>query len=187
MKDFKDVIILVLISVFAGVCLSLVYTATKDKIEEARQREIEKAVKKVLPFMKTPHIETDFEYQDESFKMYVVEENGSYQGAALSMTTPEGFSGNITFLMGVDRDDSVTGFYLLKHKETPGLGTKAADKKFYGQFLGKNLGNFKFKVTKDGGQVEAITAATITSRAVTHAMEKGLRIIQDYKSKRGGA
>ena len=83
--------------------------------------------------------------------------------------------------MGVDAKGEITGFQIIESKETPGLGTKAADQKFWGQFIGRTLENFKFKVKKDGGDVDAITASTITSRAVTHAMEKGLRIFQAYR------
>ena len=184
MKGFKDVIILVLISTIAGLCLSLVYSGTKDQIAAAKKAAEQAAVKNVAPFMTEVPEADDFEFNNEVIPVYASMKDGQLEGAALKITTPEGFSGNIVFLMGVDAAGAVTGFQILDSKETPGLGTKAADKPFWGQFLGKNIDNFKFKVKKDGGDVDAITASTITSRAVTHAMEKGLQV---YKAYRGGA
>jgi len=185
MKGFKDVIILFLIAAIAGACLSFVYISTKERIAEVKRKELQAALKKVLPFLKDEHTKIDYKYEDETVSIYSVEEDGAFKGAALKMISSEGFSGNITFLMGVNNDNKITGFYMLDHKETPGLGTKAAKKKFWGQFINKSLNTFKFKVTKDKGDVEAITAATITSRAISTAMGKGLRIFQQYQNSRG--
>jgi len=183
MKGFKDVIILVLISTVAGLCLSLVYNVTKTKIAAVKKAEIQLALKNVAPFMSDNPKELKFEYNNEKIPIYDVVEKDVPIGAALQVTTPEGFAGNIVFLMGINAKGEITGFQILDSKETPGLGTKAADKSFWGQFIGKSLSGFTYKVTKDGGDVDAITASTITSRAVTHAMEKGLKA---YKAYRGG-
>lgn len=185
MKGFKDVIILVLISTIAGLCLSLVYNMTAAKIEATKEAEVQAALVNVAPFMKDKPGKPDaFEFNGETIPIYNMTDAGSPIGAALQITTPEGFSGNIIFLMGVDASGAITGFQILESKETPGLGTKAAEKDFWGQFVGKTLSNYSFKVKKDGGNVDAITASTITSRAVSHALEKGL---QAYKAYRGGA
>ena len=185
MKGFRDVLILVIISTVAGICLSSVYTATKDKIAEAKQRELQEALKKVMPFLKEDYQEQKVNFNNEEIPIYTVQENGKLQGAAMKMVSHEGYGGDITFLMGVDKDAKITGFYMLDFKETPGLGTKATKPKFYGQFIGKSLETFNFKVKKDKGSVEAITAATITSRAVSSAMEKGLKAFKQFV--KGGA
>jgi len=180
MKGFKDVIILVLIAIFAGVALSSVYLGTKDRIAEVKKQELKEALKKVMPFLKENYTEVNFKYENQAVTIYKVEENGHLTGAALKLSTAKGFSGNITFLLGVNSEKKVTGVYILEHKETPGLGTKATSKKWWGQFLEKGLENFNFKVKKDGGEVDAITAATITSRAVAGGIENGLKIYEEF-------
>lgn len=190
MKGFKDVIILVLITTIAGFCLSLVYTVTQAKIEDAKKAEVRTALKNVADFMTDNPREVNYEYsgtdgQTITVPIYDVVQDGKHLGAALEITTSEGFSGEIKFLMGVDVTGAITGFQILESKETPGLGSKAADKDiFWGQFIGQSLDTMTFKVKKDGGDVDAITASTITSRAITHALEKGLNV---YKAYRGGA
>jgi H+/Na+-translocating ferredoxin:NAD+ oxidoreductase subunit G len=187
MKELKDVFILVLITVIAGACLSFVYISTAERIAEVRRMELQAAIKKVLPFLQESYEEIEMNLDGKKIPVYIVEENGALRGAAIRMVTSQGYGGDIVFLMGVDVAGEITGFYLLEHKETPGLGTKAASEKFWGQFIGKSASNFSFKVKKDKGDVEAITAATITSRAITHAMAKGLDLFRQYQSSRGGA
>ena len=182
MKGFKDVIILVLIAVFAGVALSGVYLGTKERIALAKQKELQEALGRVCPFLEDAYDEVAFEYEGTPVPLYVVRKDGQVLGAGIQMVTGEGFSGNITFLMGVDSNHRMTGLYILEHKETPGLGTKAAEQAWWGQMLNKGLDNFIFKVTKDKGDVDAITAATITSRAVVHAVGKGLQVFQEFMS-----
>lgn len=180
MKGFKDVIILVLIAIFAGIALSSVYLGTKDKIAEVKRQELKEALRKVMPFLKDNYTEIVYQYENEEVTIYKVEEDGKIVGAALKLSTSKGYSGNISFLLGVNASKKVAGVYILEHKETPGLGTKATSKKWWGQFLEKGFDNFKFKVKKDGGDVDAITAATITSRAVTGGIEKGLKIYEEF-------
>jgi Na+-translocating ferredoxin:NAD+ oxidoreductase subunit G len=186
MKGFKDVIILFLIATISGLCLSVVYTGTKTTIEQAKARELEEALQKVAPFITGDYSTIQFDYQGEKKKIpiYVPVDNPTGSGAGLEITTSEGFSGNIRFLMGVNAEGKITGFQILESKETPGLGSKASDKSFWGQFVGKSLNTFRFKVTKDGGDVDAITASTITSRAITHAMEKGLNVYHAYRGEK---
>ena len=180
MKDFKDVVILVLIAVFAGVALSGVYLGTKERIALARQKELQEALGRVCPFMEEDYEELLFSNEGAKIPFYVVRKDGRIAGAGIQMRTSEGFAGNITFLMGVDANHQMTGLYVLEHKETPGLGTKAAEQSWWGQMLGKHLDNFTFKVKKDRGDVDAITAATITSRAVVHAVGRGLELYRLY-------
>lgn len=181
MKGFKDVIILFLITAISALCLSLVYNGTQAKIEESKSREVEDALKNVAPFITGGFDLVEFDYNGEKIPIYAPPADSGISGAGLKIRTPEGFSGDIVFLMGVDGDGKITGFQIIESKETPGLGTKAADRAFWGQFVGRSLDGFKFKVKKDGGDVDAITASTITSRAVTHAMEKGLQIYKAYR------
>lgn len=184
MKGFRDVIILFLIATISGLCLSVVYTGTKTTIEQAKARELEEALKKVASFITGDYSTIQFDYQGEKIPVYVPADNPSGGGAGLEITTSEGFSGNIRFLMGVSAEGKITGFQILESKETPGLGSKASDESFWGQFIGKSLNTYRFMVRKDGGDVDAITASTITSRAITHAMEKGLTVYQAYRGEK---
>ena len=186
MKGMKDVLILILIAVISGVALSGVYLGTRGRIAEAKLKELESSLGKVMPFMKETYREVEFNYEGTNYTLYEVSEKGKLLGAALKMVSPEGYAGDVTFLLGVDAEGAVTGFHILDSKETPGLGTKAADKAWWGQFLDKTLENFDFKVTKDGGDVDAITAATITSRAISDYVGKGLAVFRRFKAERGG-
>jgi electron transport complex protein RnfG len=99
-------------------------------------------------------------------------------GYAFTTENNKGYGGNIQILMGIDDKCKITGFQIIQHAETPGLGDQAGKPFFKAQFEAKGLDNFKFMVKQDGGDVDAITAATITSRAVTTALEDGLKKIK---------
>jgi Na+-translocating ferredoxin:NAD+ oxidoreductase subunit G len=181
MKGFRDVIVLCLIATVSGVCLSVVYKGTKDIIEEAQARELEDALQNVAAFLTDERKEISFEHNGKTFDFYVPEDNPKTGGAAVRVTTSEGYSGDITFLMGVDSGGAVSGFQILESKETPGLGSKASDKSFWGQFIGNSLETYQFAVKSDGGEVDAITASTITSRAIAEALDNGLQAYQAYR------
>ncbi len=177
----KNVFILTIISLVAGLCLSGVYIGTKDQIEISKKAAFNNSLKVVLPFMKDKYEDVPpVKYDMEEVPIYPVVENGVLQGAALQVIGKNGYAGNIKVLVGVDKNQTITGIQILEHKETPGLGTKSADEAWWGQFKGKSLDKFKFKVKKDGGDVDAITAATITSRSVTDAVQKGLVVYREY-------
>lgn len=180
MKGFKDVIILLLIAMISGFFLSVVYTATKTTIDQSKAKETEEALHEVAPFITGDYTEFDFDYDDEKIQIYAPAGTSGNSGVGIKVATAEGFSGNIRFLMGVNADGEITGFRILESSETPGLGSKASDESFWKQFIGKSLKTFTFKVKKDGGDADAITASTITSRAVTHALEKGLNIFKAF-------
>jgi len=116
---------------------------------------------------------------------------GNPVGAAFEVSSRKGYGGLIRILVGVDAAQRITGFAVLEHKETPGLGDKAAkddpdsDGDFADQFKGQGLDNFRFAVVKDGGQVDAITSATITSRAVSGALDEGLKRYQRLVGQEG--
>ena len=95
-------------------------------------------------------------------------------GTAVATYTDIGFSGRFKIMVGFSPDGKIINTAVLEHKETPGLGTKLDSKKsdFPLQFKGKNPADFKLKVKKDGGDVDAITAATISSRAFCDALQR---------------
>ncbi len=97
---------------------------------------------------------------------------GQTVGYAVKTYTDKGFSGHFTLMVGFKPDGTINNVAVLDQKETPGLGNKMKEPRFKDQFIDKNPGKFILKVKKDGGQVDAITAATISSRAFCDAVQR---------------
>jgi electron transport complex protein RnfG len=89
-----------------------------------------------------------------------------------------GFGGHIELMAGFLPDGTIYNSLVIQHKETPGLGTRMTEPKFHDQVNGKNPADFQLKVKKDGGQVDAITAATISSRAYCDAIQRAYNALQ---------
>ena len=169
MKKIESTFINMLVSllivclVSAGL-LAGVYELTKADIALAEKNKQENALKGVLPEFDT--IKTDSINGAPVFKAF---KNGVYVGAA-TITSDLGFSDQIVVMVGIDNAKNIVNYEVLSQKETPGLGTKCVDW-FKEQINGKSIST-DFKVTKDGGDVDAITSATITSRAFLDAVKK---------------
>ena len=104
--------------------------------------------------------------------------DGKTVGYAVESFTSKGFSGTINIMVGFDMEGNIVGTSVISHSETPGLGAKMTEPAFYSQFIGKNPASFKLGVRKDGGDVDAITASTITSRAYCDAVDRAYRVFQ---------
>jgi electron transport complex protein RnfG len=174
---------LVLISMVMSAALGFAYLKTKGPIEAAsRQKEIE-AIRQVLPeFDSDP---ANGRMEKNGVIIYAVSKQNKPVGFAIKTFTNKGFSGHIEIMAGFLPDGSINNVIVLKHKETPGLGSKMTDPKFGDQFPGKNPASFILKVKKDGGQVDAITAATVSSRAYCDALQRAfttLKLVSDSLS-----
>jgi electron transport complex protein RnfG len=108
-------------------------------------------------------------------------QGGELSGVAFRVVAPDGYSGNITVMVGVDPEGTVAGVEILNHRETPGLGDKITLPVFKGIFVGKNLVNADWRVKKDGGEFDQITGATMSPRAVVGAVRKGLEFFRDHR------
>ena len=118
----------------------------------------------------------------DSIKVYKLNKGTENTGYAVMTYTDNGFSGRFTLMVGFTPDDAISNIEVLEHKETPGLGTKMALPAFKDQFKGLKLSDLpgnELKVKKDGGTVDAITAATISSRGFCDAVN---RAYSTYKS-----
>lgn len=182
------VYVLFLVAAIAGLALGGVYNLTKEPIELAKKAKIENAIKEVLPeFDELKESYSVMSYDGtkakDSLKFTDAYMGGEYVGTAIESFTMKGFSGLIKIMVGLQPDGSISNISILEHKETPGLGTKMAEPKFKDQFLGKNPESFNLKVSKDGGDVDAITAATISSRAFSDATDRAYRT---FKQNKGG-
>ena len=168
MKKIESTFINMLVSllmvclVSAGL-LAGVYELTKADIAKAEQNKQENALKGVLPEFDT--IKTDSIEGAPVFKAF---KDGKYVGVA-TIASALGFSDQIIIMVGIDKANNIVNYEVLSQKETPGLGTKCVDW-FKNQINGKSI-NTDFKVKQDGGDVDAITAATISSRAFLKAVE----------------
>lgn len=177
---------LLVIAAVSGGVLGLVYGVTKDAIAEVDQKKNEAAIQAVLPLEGEINYEADtmqFTYEgvDMTFPCNLAyDANGNFQGAAVK-TSEGGFGGKIDMMVGFLADGTIKGTSVLSHAETPGLGANMTGK-FKDQFVDKNPNDFTLKVTKDGGDVDAITAATITSRAFSKAVDKAYQAFMANKA-----
>lgn len=162
------VLVLGLVCLFCSAILGGAYVITKSPIEAAAAAKTQQAVAQVLP-----HFE-NLEYNAYS-NYYTAKDGEAVVGYAVESTVV-GFGGPLTLMVGITVDGVVYNTSVLSHSETPGLGAKCtSDAKFTDQWRGFNPMVKKLAVKKDGGDVDAITASTITSRAYTLAVENAIK------------
>ena len=174
--------------------LAYVNELTKGPIAEANAKTLNKALKQVLPeFTNNPVGESDTIFSEKDgkkvvdFIVYPAKKGEEWVGSAVE-SKAMGFGGELKVLVGFDAKGKIYNYSLLAHTETPGLGSKAD--KWFGAYdatkgekavthemskksiIGMSPGEGELKVSKDGGQVDAITASTITSRAFLNAINK---------------
>ncbi|MEE4116284.1 MAG: RnfABCDGE type electron transport complex subunit G [Marinilabiliaceae bacterium] len=170
------VIALFVITLGASAALGGVYELTKEPIAAAKLEKKNNAISNVIPSF--DNIPTEEVYKvaldGDTLYFYPGKVNGELVGTAVETFTMKGFSGEIKLMVGLLPDGTINDVAVLEHAETPGLGDKMERKKsdWSLQFQGKNPENFRLLVTKDGGDVDAITASTISSRAFCDAVEK---------------
>jgi electron transport complex protein RnfG len=181
-STFRNMVLsLTIISLVASACLGFVYELTKEPIALSLLNKKLEAIQKVVPeFNNDPNNEM---YrlptgEGDSLEIYPAKKDGEIIGYAVNTYSRNGFSGNISLMAGFKSDGTITGITVLEQKETPGLGTKMAESEFKDQFNEKNPAEFILKVKKDGGPVDAITAATISSRAFCDAVQRAYNTLQ---------
>ena len=170
-------------SILAGGLLGWVNAATAEPIAQANANALSDAIAKVVPgFDNNPSEEAEnVEVNGTTYKIYPATQGGKAIGAAVEASA-NGFGGALTVLVGFDTEGNVIDYSLLSHAETPGLGSKAADwfkKGAKGDITGKNPGEKPLGVTQDGGEIDAITASTITSRAFLQAVNRAYAAYMD--------
>ena len=172
---------LFIVAAVAGVALAGVYNLTKGPIEKVKQEKTEKALSNVLPEFDRTERKSVLPYDGgkDSLILYYAYKNDELAGIAVESYSNMGFTEQIKIMIGFHPDLSICNTAVLAHKETPGLGDKmdAAKSDFPLQFIDKNPAEFDLRVTKDGGQVDAITAATITSRAFSDAVDRAYKTL----------
>ena len=188
MKEMmKNTGILLAITVVAGLVLGLVYQITKDPIAEQDAKKKQEACREVFAdaasFEAMEVTQTDAAkwaaagYGQESIDevMSAVDASGDLLGYVITVTTKEGYGGDIQFSIGVRTDGTLNGMSILSISETAGLGMRA-EEVLKPQFANKRVEVFEY--TKSGAaadnQIDAISGATITTNAVTNGVNAGL-------------
>lgn len=181
-STFRNMVLsLTLISLGASACLGFVYVMTKEPIELSVLNKKLYAIRQVLPGFTNNPDEDMFRLptgDGDSLDIYPGKKDGEIIGYAVNTYTKSGFSGKISLMAGFKPDGTIINISVLEQKETPGLGTKMAEPKFKDQFNDKNPSQYILKVKKDGGPVDAITAATISSRAFCDAVQRAYNTLQ---------
>lgn len=179
------VLTLLVIAGIASLALGGVFNLTKEPIRLAKLAKAEAAIKAVVPDFDSLN---SFKYMPESGKdsliFHQAYKNNELVGTAVSTYSNNGYDPTqIQIMVGFLPGGAISNTKVVQHKETPGLGTKMSDPSFKDQFMGQNPASFDLRVKKDGGEVDAITAATITSRAFSEAIE---RAYNSYQKIEGG-
>ena len=168
-----------LICIAAGGILAAMNDITREPIAISKKAKVENALKAVLPdFDNSPSEEAHWAglSEGDSLKVYPAKKNGQWVGSAVESNSMKGFSGEIKIMVGIDAEGKIINYKVLEHAETPGLGEKMDDwfrsDKNGQSVLGKNLSRGSLTVTKDKGEIDAITGATISSRAFLEALSR---------------
>ena len=146
---------------------------TEEPIAEARVKATREALKQVLPEFDETEVLRDT-IENLPVTVHTASEKGRVVGYAVESMTKNGFSGVIRLMVGFAPDGQILNIRVLEQAETPGLGTKMVDagNPLEKSFVGRNPAQMKLGVKKDGGDVDALTAATISSRAYVDAMAR---------------
>ena len=162
--------VLTLISVIAAGALAYVNKITAGPIEENKARTLAEGINSVLG-VADAQVQQTSKAEDANGNPVIIYTTD--KGVAVQAIDPNGFGGKLSVLVGFAEEGTIKGYTVLDHAETPGLGAKAGfwfQKGEKGDIIGKNPGEKELTVSKDGGDVDAITASTITSRAFLRAV-----------------
>jgi electron transport complex protein RnfG len=201
-SNFKNIFLCLLFvaSMVAAIIGSVNYI-TQTPISETQEKIKKEAIQKVVPefdnleTMRAPVeekvVQNPFKKEQaaDSLTVYKVSKDGEWVGTAVETFSDIGYSGRIKLMVGFLPDGAIQKIEVLSHTETPGLGDKMEEKKkdkFPKQFPGWNPKDSILEVIKDGGKVDAITAATITSRAYCEAVQRAYDAIKSMLINDGG-
>ena len=183
-----------LICIVAGGILAAVNDITRGPIALSKKAKVENALKAVLPdFDNSPSEEVFWTgiSENDSLKVYPAKKDGQAAGFAVESYSMQGFSGEIKVIVGMDLQGKLINYKILEHAETPGLGSKMEEwfrtDKNKQSVLGKDLSKGGLRVTKDKGEIDAITGATISSRAFLDALDRAYSAISQGWDDASGA
>ncbi|MDA3882029.1 MAG: RnfABCDGE type electron transport complex subunit G [Bacteroidales bacterium] len=188
---FNMLTTLVVITLISGFALAYVNQLTIKPIQQAQLSKKKDALVEVLPEFDNNPVDTRYavfvKALGDSVEVYKAYQSGELVGTAVNAFSPDGYSGDVRIMVGFLPDGTIHAISVLEQTETPGLGTKMTEAEFIDQFADKNPKDFKMQVVKDGGQVDAITAATISSRAFCDALQMAYAVCVDSCDANTGA
>ena len=189
-KIIKNTLILAAITVISGLLLGLVYDITKEPIATAQENTRQEAFRSVLPEAssfeeyegydaeKAGELLRENGYDPDEISGAVTgkDDSGEIVGYVVDVISHEGYAGDIEISVGIASDGTVTGIEMLSISETAGLGMKAAEADFKDQFKDKKVEKFSYTKSGESGDdmIDAISGATITTNAVTNAVDAAL-------------
>jgi Na+-translocating ferredoxin:NAD+ oxidoreductase subunit G len=179
-NTFKLSFILFIVCVIAGGILAVVYKYTKDIIKRNEADIKINSIKGVIP-----NIDRVMPYKGNENILIAYDMDGNDIGKVCIVNT-KGYSGPIEFIMGVDSKGHISGMQVISQSETPGLGTQITNDTFLKNFLGLNKDEIFLKKDNAKGKIDAITGATISSRAITESARKSLsevfnKVVPEYR------
>jgi len=165
------------IALVCALLLAVVNALTEKKIARVQAEKTAQAIARVVPEFEGEPVDTLVALGSKEYAVHKVMEADSTVGYAIEVA-PAGFGGTINMMVGFDADGGICSTAVISHSETPGLGAKITEEEshFRTQFAGKNPSDYRLSVTKDGGDVDAITASTITSRAFTAGVAEAYNV-----------
>ena len=175
------------ITIAAGISLGYINKVTEGPIAKARLERTTNALKTVLPQFNNDPVQEVVKLKSEivkdSIEIYPGTMDGKNVGTAIVASSENGYNGLIKIMVGFEPDGSIRNIAVLEQKETPGLGTKIKNEKFIRQFRGKHPSSYDLRVKKDKGDVDAITGATITTRAYGEAVQLAYDVLIKNQNK----
>lgn len=190
-KIVKDTLKLVAITLIAGVLLSMVYSITKDTIAAAKEQELQDSYKEVFPNASSfeiieadPSKELFEEGVDLNSALYAKSSDGEVLGCVFSLTSHNGYGGDVVLSMGVSKDGEITGVKVTQMSETSGLGANCQTD-WIDQYKGINADRVRFTKTGKSApdEIDAISGATVTTTAVTNCVNTGLSLADELLDK----
>lgn len=194
-KIIKNTLILTVITVVSGLLLGLVYDITKEPIATAQENTRQEAFRSVLPDAASFEeyegydaekagallVENGYDPDEISDAVTGKDAGGEIVGYVVNVISHEGYAGDIEISVGIASDGTVTGIEMLSISETAGLGMKAAEADFKDQFKDRKVEKFSYTKSGESGDdmIDAISGATITTNAVTNAVDAALVYYQN--------
>ena len=193
-KIVKNTLILTAITVVSGLLLGVVYDITKDPIAQAQENTKQEAYRSVLSDASSfEAVDLDVDsaasllsengYTSDEITEVVegTDDSGETVGYVISVQSSEAYDGTLELSVGIAADGTVKGVEMLSISETAGLGMKADEAEFKDQFKDKNVDKFTYTKTGESGDdmIDAISGATITTNAVTNAVDSALVYYQN--------
>jgi len=182
-------------ALIASVLLGVTNCSTEGTIQRRLDEDLKKSLEEVVPAalydndmlqdtLTIPSAEYNIGTNETT--VYIAKKSGQVSAVCFKFTAPDGYSGAINMIMGIDRDGNILGVRVLSHKETPGLGDKieVAKSDWILNFVGRSLDNLapvKWAVKKDGGEFDQFAGATITPRKSVQAIYRGLQLFKAHQ------